>query len=82
MIAETTGQGWFTEYVSLLRDPAHILLELTLILIFDVAIGMMLLPFAKRWLKNHDKIKHGVHEPKTLTESNVNKDTLPIGIQT
>jgi hypothetical protein len=75
MIAETTSQSWFTEYLSLLHDPAHILLELTLILIFDGAIGMMLLPFAKRWLKNHDKTKHGVHEHVTETNVNPNPKT-------
>lgn len=58
---EQAGEGWFQEYLELLQDPAHLALELTLIIIVDVIIGMLLWPFAKNWLKKHDAKKH-VHE--------------------
>lgn len=45
-------------YWELMRDPAHWLFEITLILIFDVIIGMVAWPFVKKWIKNHDEKKH------------------------
>jgi hypothetical protein len=57
MIAEVTNQGWWQEYLSLLQDPAHILLELTMILFFDVIVGMLMWPLVKRAVHRHD-IKH------------------------
>lgn len=57
-------------YIELLKDPAHWAFEITLIVIFDVLLGMVLWPFAKKWLKNHDARKHAhqhcedVHQEK------------------
>lgn len=53
MIAET--------YWELMRDPAHWLFEITLIVIFDLLIGALLWPFIKRWIAEHDRKKHA-HE--------------------
>lgn len=61
LLASETHGGWFEGYVELLTDPAHLLLELTLIIVVDVLIGMVAWPFAKQWLKNHDAKKHA-HE--------------------
>lgn len=32
-------ESWFSEYLELLHDPAHILFELTLMVVFDFLIG-------------------------------------------
>lgn len=48
-------------YMELMTDPAHWFFEITLIVIFDVLLGMILWPFAKKWLKAHDEKKHA-HE--------------------
>ena len=53
MLAET--------YIELLRDPAHWAFEITLILIFDVIIGMLAWPLFRKWLAHHDKVKHGAN---------------------
>lgn len=45
-------------YWELMKDPAHWLFELTLIVIFDVIIGAIAWPFIKRWIKEHDRKKH------------------------
>lgn len=51
MLAET--------YWELLRDPAHWLFEITLIIVFDVLLAGLLYPAFKSWLANHDRIHHG-----------------------
>jgi len=48
-----------TEYYELITDPAHLLLEATLIVVVDGIIGALLFPFAKRWLRKHDSDVHG-----------------------
>lgn len=50
MIAET--------FVELLKDPNHWYFEILLMIIFDVVIGMLLWPLAKKWLREHDKTHH------------------------
>lgn len=54
-------------YWELMTDSAHWMMELTMLLIFDVVIGMIAWPLFKKWLQNHDERKHahihcGVHE--------------------
>lgn len=46
-------------YIELLTDPAHIMFELTLMLIFDVLIGMLAWPMFRKWLAAHDLRHHG-----------------------
>jgi hypothetical protein len=38
MIPESHTAGWFSEYIALLHDPAHILFEITLTIVFDFLI--------------------------------------------
>ena len=52
------GEGIWDSYVDLITDPAHLLLEATLILVIDVIIGMIAWPFIKKWIKEHDRKKH------------------------
>lgn len=47
---------WF-----LLHNLAHWEFELFLMFIFDVVLGLLLIPFGRRWLKKHDEKKHA-HE--------------------
>lgn len=35
---EHSGGGWFSEYITLLHDPAHILFEVTTSIVFDFVI--------------------------------------------
>lgn len=51
-------ENWWPEYLSLLRDPAHILFELTLMAIFDVGVGIVAWPLVKRAVARHDAKKH------------------------
>ncbi len=60
-VHEHDGESLFQRYWELVTDPAHLLLELTLIILIDVIIGMIAWPFAKKWLKEHDRKKHA-HE--------------------
>ena len=50
--------SWWDEYLELLHDPAHLMLELTMILVFDVVIGAVLWPLIKRAVRRHDKEHH------------------------
>jgi hypothetical protein len=52
------GEGIWEEYINLITDPAHLMLELTLIIVIDVIIGMVAWPFIKKWIKEHDRKKH------------------------
>lgn len=45
-------------YMDLMTDPAHWAFEATLLLIFDVIIGMVAWPLVKRAILNHDKRAH------------------------
>ena len=44
---------WFDEYVHLVTDPAHIALELTLILVFDGLIFGLIWTSLRKYIKNH-----------------------------
>jgi predicted Na+-dependent transporter len=59
--AHEAGESLWTQYVELVTDPAHILLELTLIVVVDLIIGALLWPLFKKWVKRHDK-EHHDHE--------------------
>lgn len=48
-------------YWELMGNWPHWAFELTLMALFDIIIGMILWPFAKKWLQNHDTKKHA-HE--------------------
>jgi membrane protein implicated in regulation of membrane protease activity len=56
VLAEQVEDFWF-----LLHNLAHWEFELFLMFIFDVVLGLLLIPFVKRWLKKHDERKHA-HE--------------------
>lgn len=58
MFAEVINQGWWAEYVSLLHDPAHLLLELTIMLVFDGLLLGLAIPFIKRAVRKHDRENH------------------------
>lgn len=57
-----TLQGELREYRELVTDPAHLGLELTLIIIIDVLIGMIAWPFIKKAVRRHDRKVHGTTE--------------------
>lgn len=56
--AEESSSIW-DSYLDLITDPAHLMLEATLILVIDVLIGLLLWPAVKRWVRRHDRIHHG-----------------------
>lgn len=58
---------FFEHYVEILSDPAHLAVELTLMLLVDILFLGMILPFMKRFLdhrirREHQKLddEHGV----------------------
>lgn len=67
---------WFSEYVALLHDPAHILFELTLMAVFDFLIGYvgykvvfkrLILPRLRREIHEEIDREHDVsHEDVVL----------------
>jgi hypothetical protein len=52
----------WAEYRELITDPAHLLLEATLILVIDGLLLGLALPFIKRAVKRHDRVAHGHKE--------------------
>ena len=52
MVAET--------YLELLKDPNHLMYEITINIVENVLIGALAWPFIKKWIKRHD-IKHHKH---------------------
>jgi hypothetical protein len=50
MLAET--------YLELLKDPNHLLYEITLIILIDGLILGLAYPFIKNKIKQHDKVHH------------------------
>lgn len=56
-------------YMELMKDPSHWAFEITLIIIFDVIIGMIAWPLIKRAVLLHDKKHHNKncdHDQGTL----------------
>lgn len=49
----------FEEYTHLLSDPAHMLVEVTNIIVVDVFILGIVWPFFKRSIRKHDRTVHG-----------------------
>lgn len=45
-------------FVELVKDPAHWMFEIMLMVIFDVLIGAIAWPFIKKAVKSHDEKKH------------------------
>lgn len=41
--------GLWERYIDLITDPAHLMLEGTLVLVIDVLIGLVFWPLIKRW---------------------------------
>lgn len=60
--AVASGEFWH-EYTHLLRDPAHFLYELTLMLVIDGLLIGLLVP---RWIKRHDEEHHAEHRPPLM----------------
>lgn len=56
MFLAETEDFWF-----LLHNVAHWEFELFLMFVFDVVLGLALIPLGKKWLKKHDEKKH-LHE--------------------
>lgn len=52
------AESLWDQYIELVTDPAHLMLELTLIILIDVIIGMVAWPFIKRAIARHDEKKH------------------------
>lgn len=48
----------WNEYLHLITDPAHLLLELTMIFAVDVVFALMLWPLIKRAVVRHDHKFH------------------------
>jgi hypothetical protein len=46
------------EYLELLTNVPHLMVELTFMIVVDVFILGIAWPFAKRWIIRHDKEKH------------------------
>lgn len=51
--------GFLAEYWSILTDPAHIAVEFTFLVVFDIILAGLLWPLAKRFL---DAMLRGQHE--------------------
>lgn len=65
MLAEVTNAGFWEEYFSLLTDPAHLALEITMIFIFDLLIGVLIWPQIKKFvIRKHDAKYHKENEHK------------------
>lgn len=63
MIATIVAQahehsGLWSEYRALITDPAHLLLEATLILAVDGILLGIAVPFIKRAVRKHDREEH------------------------
>lgn len=44
---------WFDEYIHLITDPAHIALEITLIIVFDGLIAGLIWTSLKKYINRH-----------------------------
>lgn len=51
--------SWYQQYVELLRNPAHWLFELTLMVVVDLLLLAIVWPRIQSWIKRHDKEVHG-----------------------
>jgi hypothetical protein len=67
-LEEVHNQGFLAEYWSILADPAHISVELTLMLVFDGLLLGLLWPMVRRFVdaklstqhEQYDR-EHGIH---------------------
>jgi hypothetical protein len=50
--------GLWEEYRELITDPAHLLLEATLIVAIDGLLLGLAVPFVRRWIRKHDREHH------------------------
>lgn len=64
----THGQGFLADYWSLLTDPAHVAVELTLMLLLDGVLLGLLWPLVRRFIdaklhRQHERFdeEHGIH---------------------
>lgn len=57
---EVGNLSLWQDYLSVLRDPAHVLVELTVELLTGGIFGAMLWPRFKAWMKRHDEEEHPV----------------------
>ncbi len=67
-LEEVHGQGFFAEYWSILTDPAHVAVELTLTAIIDGLLLGLLVPLIKGYVnyrlqRQHAELdaEHGIH---------------------
>lgn len=56
----------WTEYVGLLHDPAHILFELTLMVVIDGVLLGAAVPFVKRAVRKHDTQRHPTTQKEAI----------------
>ncbi|MFL6090877.1 MAG: hypothetical protein ACJ71Z_12130 [Aeromicrobium sp.] len=68
VLVEAHGGGFFAEYWSILTDPAHVAVEVTLTLLLDGLLLGMLWPLVRQFLdaklhKQHEQFdqEHGIH---------------------
>ena len=52
-------EGVWQSYLDLVTDPAHLMLEATLIILIDVILVGLCWPLIKRAIKRHDREVHG-----------------------
>lgn len=58
---EDHGSLW-DRYLDLITDPAHLLLEGTLVLVIDVVVGLVLWPLIKRFSRRYLDAYHVIHD--------------------
>lgn len=58
--AHAAGSLW-ERYVDLITDPAHWMMEGTIIVVIDILLVGVGLPFLKRWVRRHDEQHHEGH---------------------
>jgi ABC-type nickel/cobalt efflux system permease component RcnA len=66
--AEVEGQGFVKEYWSILTDPAHFAVEVTITILLDVLLLGTIWPLVKTYVnaklqRQHDQLdaEHGIH---------------------
>lgn len=58
LLAEEHSEALWEGYFELLQSGPHWLFEITLMLIFDVLIGLILWPLIKKAVRRHDREVH------------------------
>jgi hypothetical protein len=59
---EVTNQGFLAEYWSILTDPAHVAVELTLMLVIDVMLLGLIWPAIRSYVNRKLAVQHEVFD--------------------